>query len=50
MFLLSGMNNQNQVGNGGMIAAALALADMYPELARLTVKGKSSALSMTICC
>lgn len=36
--------NWNQVGNGGLLAAALALADEEPELARLVVEGARTSL------
>ena len=41
------MNNQNQVGNGGMLAAALALAELHPEFARLAVRGAVRSLPLS---
>ena len=38
MFWINGTNNWNQVCNGGMIAASIAIADKDPELAAKTLK------------
>ena len=43
---VNNMNNQNQVGNGGMVAAALALADLHPDFARLAVTGAVRSLPL----
>ena len=42
--IVAGENNWNQVCNGGMIAAALALADDQPELAAETIRRALDAL------
>ncbi|VGO20441.1 hypothetical protein SCARR_02504 [Pontiella sulfatireligans] len=42
--IVSGGNNWNQVCNGGMIAASIALADGHPELAAETIKRSIDAL------
>ena len=41
------MNNQNQVGNGGMLASALALAERHPDFARLVVRGAVRSLPLS---
>lgn len=43
MFWISGTNNWNSVCHGGMVAASLVVADIYPELAAKTI---SRALKM----
>ena len=44
---VNNMNNQNQVGNGGMLASALALAEVHPDFARLVVRGAVRSLPLS---
>ena len=44
---VNNMNNQNQVGNGGMLASALALAEIHPDFARLVVRGAVRSLPLS---
>lgn len=41
------MNNQNQIGNGGMLAAALALAELHPDFSSLAVRGAVRSLPLS---
>lgn len=46
--ILRSSNNWNQVCNGGMIAAALAVADLAPELAATTIEQALEALPIAL--
>jgi hypothetical protein len=48
LWFVTRKNNWNQVCNGGLLAAALALADEEPELARTVIAGVRESLPVSV--
>lgn len=48
LWFVTAHHNWNQVCNGGMLAAALALADEEPELARIVIDGARQSLPLAM--